>query len=113
GSIPGCKNGYVIIKQAQKLIDVIHANEHTGQDSTHTELAMIKIKVSSANRLIVLKLMKKYRTRVIDDSDNTLIVEQTGTTAELDEFEALMKKYGILEMVRTGKIVMALGHSET
>ncbi|HOY09530.1 MAG TPA: acetolactate synthase small subunit [Candidatus Omnitrophota bacterium] len=102
-----------IIKQAQKLIDVIHANEHTGQDSTHTELAMIKIKVSSANRLIVLKLMKKYRTRVIDDSDNTLIVEQTGTTAELDEFEALMKKYGILEMVRTGKIVMALGHSET
>ena len=102
-----------IIKQAQKLIDVIHASEHSGQDSTHTELALIKIKVSAANRPIVLKLMKKYRTRVIDDSDNTLIIEQTGITADLDEFEALMKKYGILEMVRTGKIVMALGHSET
>ena len=102
-----------IIKQAQKLIDMIHASEHTGQDSIHTELALIKIKVSSANRPIVLKLMKKYRTRVLDDSDNTLIVEQTGATADLDEFEALMKKYGILEMVRTGKIVMAVGHSET
>ncbi|MFA5260208.1 MAG: acetolactate synthase small subunit [Candidatus Omnitrophota bacterium] len=102
-----------IIKQAQKLIDVIHTSEHTGRDSTHTELALIKIKVTSANKPIVFKLMKKYRTRVIDDSDNTLIVEQTGTTADLDEFEALMKKYDILEMVRTGKIVMALGHSET
>lgn len=102
-----------IIKQAQKLIDVIHVSEHTGQDSVHTELALIKIKLSPANRPIVMKLMKKYRTRVMDDSDNTLIVEQTGSTGELDEFEALMKKYGILEMVRTGKIVMALGHSET
>ncbi|MBP7162307.1 MAG: acetolactate synthase small subunit [Candidatus Omnitrophica bacterium] len=102
-----------IIKQVQKLIDVIHVSEHTGQDSTHTELALIKIKVLSANRPIVLKLMKKYHTRILDDSDNTLIIEQAGPTAELDEFEALMKKYGILEMVRTGKIVMALGHSET
>ncbi len=102
-----------IIKQVNKLIDVIHASEHTGLDSVHTELALIKIKCTPTNRPIIFKLMKKYRTKILDDSDKTVIIEQTGSTTELDEFEALMKKYGILEMVRTGKVVMASGHSET
>ena len=42
-----------------------------------------------------------------------IIIEQTGTTAELDEFEVLIKKYGILEMVRTGKVLMVRGQETT
>lgn len=102
-----------IIKQAKKLIDVIHVSEHTGIDSVHTELALVKIRLNATNRPIVTKLMKRFTARIIDDTDNILIIEQTGTTEELDEFEALLKKYGLLEMVRTGKVVMAKGHSET
>jgi acetolactate synthase-1/3 small subunit len=102
-----------IIKQVNKLIDVIHASEHTGHDSIHTELALVKIRYSAANKPIILKLMKKYRARLINDSENILVIEQTGSTGELDDFEALMKKYGILEMVRTGKIVITTGHCET
>ena len=42
-----------------------------------------------------------------------LIVEQTGATEELDEFEALVKKYGVIEMVRSGKLVMAKSKEPT
>ena len=102
-----------IIKQANKLIDLIHVSEHTGIDSVHTELALFKVKHTPTSRTIISKLMKKFRTRILDDSEHTMVIEQTGSTKDLDEFEGLLKKYQVLEMVRTGKVVMAKGHSET
>jgi len=102
-----------IIKQASKLIDVIHAEEHSGHDAIHRELALIKLKSTSANKAVIVKLAKKYRAHIVEDSSNTIIIEQTGTTSELDEFEVLLKKYGILEMVRSGKMVMAKGSETT
>lgn len=102
-----------IIKQAGKLIDVIHVNEHTGIDSVHTELALLKVKYTENTKIIIPKILKRFRTRLLDDSENTIVIEQTGTTAQLDELETLLKKYGVLEMVRTGKMVMAKGHCET
>lgn len=102
-----------IIKQTNKLVDVIHVSEHSPVDSVHTELALFKVRPSAANRPIVLKLLKRFHTRLIDDNDGSMIIEQTGKTEELDEFEALLKKYGFQEMVRTGKIVMTHGRSET
>jgi len=102
-----------IIKQADKLIDVIHVSEHTGIDSVHTEMALMKARLSATSRPIVTKQMKRFNCRIIDDTEDVLIIEQTGTTEELDEFEAFVKKYGMIEIVRTGKIVMAKGHSAT
>jgi len=102
-----------IIKVANKLVDVVHAGEHTTIDAVHSELALFKMKCTPAGKPILIKLAKKYHARVIDESEKTLIVEQVGTTAELDELEALLKKYHIIEMVRTGKVVMAKGHEET
>lgn len=102
-----------IINHLNKLIDVIHASEHTGKDTVHTELALFKVGYTPTSKTIVMKLMKKYHTRLLDDIDNTLIMEQTGTTAELDEFEVVLKKYNLIETVRTGKIVMVKGHSST
>ena len=102
-----------IIKVANKLVDVIHAGEHTKVDAVHSELAMIKMKVTPASKPIITKLTKKYHAHIIDESEKYMIIEQTGTTDQLDEFEAVLKKYHILEMVRTGKVVMAKGHEET
>ena len=46
-------------------------------------------------------------------SKDIMIITQTGTTEQLDELEALLKKYGIIEMVRSGKLVMAKGREAT
>ncbi len=102
-----------IIKVCNKLIDVIHASEHTGIESVHQELALFKVKLTPTTKPIITKLTGRHRARILDESDKTMIIEQTGITTELDEFEAILKKYGIVEMVRTGKLVMAKGHEET
>ena len=102
-----------IINQVNKLIDVIHAYEHTGQDTVHSELALFKVKFTSTNKPIIQKLIKRYQSRVLDDSDNVLVIEQTGETQQLDELEEHLKRYGIIELVRTGKVVMAKGTEET
>lgn len=102
-----------IIKQVNKLIDVIHAGEHTGEDAVDTELALLKVKIKSAERNAVKRLVKSFRSRIIDDTNNVLIIEQMGSTEELDELEAHLKKFHLIEMVRTGKICMAKGLSET
>lgn len=102
-----------IIKQVAKLIDVIHVSEHSEEDALHRELALVKVKSTSAAKPILLKLAKKYGAMVIDESANSLIIQQAGTTDDLDEFEALIRKYGVIEMVRSGKLVMAKGKEST
>jgi len=73
----------------------------------------IKTKASPAVKSFVTKNASKYNVRIDDSSDGTYIIEQTGTTTELDEFEALLKKYGIIEMIRTGKVLITRGREET
>ncbi len=102
-----------IIKQVNKIVDVIHAYEHTGEDTVHTELALFKVKCTPTNKPIVLKLLKRYRAHVLDASGQIMIIEQTGLTRQIDELEAHFKRYGIIELVRTGKVVMAKGTEET
>ena len=102
-----------IIKQANKLIDVLHIEEHSDVDAVHRELALLKLKATAANKAIIINLAKKFRAHIIEESKDVIIIEQTGTTDDLDKFEELLKKYGVLEMVRSGKLVMARGKEVT
>lgn len=102
-----------IIKQSAKLIDVQHVGEHTGVDAVQREYTLVKVKATPSNKKIILKLCKKFHTHIVDASDGHLIISQGGTTEELDQFEALLKKYGITELIRSGKLVMAKGRSKT
>ncbi len=101
-----------IIKQSAKLIDVIHVSEHTGIDSVTREFALFKIKCPKAKRNSILKAIKN-KAHKVDDHQDTLIIGKTGSTSELDQFEEELKKYGIIEMVRSGKLVMAIGKEPT
>ena len=101
-----------IIKQSAKLIDVIHASEHTGTDSVDREFALLKVKCPSNKRSLILKSLKG-KAQVYDEHQGTLIFGQAGTTQELDAFEAELRKFGIIEMVRSGKLVMAKGKEAT
>ncbi|MBF0531888.1 MAG: acetolactate synthase small subunit [Candidatus Omnitrophica bacterium] len=102
-----------IIKQTAKLVDVIHSGEHTEAEALHRELALVKIKNVTANHSIVTKFIKKFNSAVIDQDEKALIVQLVGTTAELDEMEVFLKKYGMMEIVRSGKLVMVKGTQET
>ncbi|MDP8211779.1 MAG: acetolactate synthase small subunit [Candidatus Zapsychrus exili] len=102
-----------IIKQAGKLVDVIHSCEHTGVEAIHRELALVKVKNVSSNKAIIARLVKKFSAKIVEEDIKTIIIGQAGTTSELDEFEAIIKKYGVIEMVRSGKLVMTKGKQAT
>ena len=96
-------------KQLYRLIDVLKVQDVTSEPTIQQELALVKIRATDANRAEVLKLVELSRGRVVDLADGSIIVEATGTETEIDAFVALVRTYGIKELVRTGAVVMARG----
>jgi acetolactate synthase I/III small subunit len=96
-------------KQLYRLIDVLKVQDVTSEPTIQQELALVKIRASDATRAEVLKLVELSRGRVVDLSDGSVIVEVTGSEAEIDAFVALVRTYGIKELVRTGAVVMSRG----
>ncbi len=102
-----------ILKQLNKLIDVLHAKDHTGEASVEKELALVKVRCVPEKRSEILQIAEHFKSQTVDLSENTLMLQITGGTEKLDAAEAMLDKYGILEMVRTGKVIMARGESGT
>ncbi len=102
-----------IIKQTRKLVDVIHITEHTPKDALAQELALFKIKFQSYKKGSLQSLLKQFAGKILDISEETIILELAGTSDELDEFEEKLKKFDIIEMIRSGKLLMGLGRETT
>jgi len=102
-----------IIKQTNKLVDVVHCSEHTPKEALSQELALFKVRVKPSTKKTITKQMRKLHARALDETDQSLIIELSGNTDELDKFEKFLKKYGIVEMVRSGKLVMTRGKEPT
>jgi acetolactate synthase-1/3 small subunit len=94
-------------KQLYRLIDVLKVQDVTSEPTVEHELAFVKIRATDATRSEILRLIELSRGRVVDLADGSVIVEVTGT--ESDAFVALVRTYGIKELVRTGAVVMARG----
>ena len=96
-------------KQLYRLIDVLKVQDVTSDPTVEHELAFVKIRATDSNRSEILRLVELSRGRVVDLADGSVIVEVTGTESEIDAFVALVRTYGIKELVRTGAVVMARG----
>ena len=102
-----------IIRQLNKLIDVIHAKEHGGETAVVKELALVKVKCPPERRTEILQIAEHFKGQTVDISDGTLMLQATGSTEKLDAMEMMLDKYGIVELVRTGKVIMARGEEGT
>jgi acetolactate synthase-1/3 small subunit len=98
-----------VVKQLEKLIDVVHAIDHTGQAVIESELALVKIKASLKERTEILQIAEHYRAKVVDYGSESIILRIEGESDKLDAFIALLKPMEISELVRSGKILMARG----
>ncbi len=96
-------------KQLYRLIDVLKVQDVTAEPTVEHELALVKVRATDANRAEILRLVELSRGRVVDLADGSVVVEVTGTEAEIDTFVSLVRTYGIKELVRTGAVVMARG----
>lgn len=102
-----------ICKQLGKLVDVRRVIDHTGHPTVERELCLVKVSASSENRRDILDIVEIFRGDVIDVGNGALIVQVTGDEEKIDAFVRIMAEYGILEMVRTGRVVLARGAATT
>ena len=98
-------------KQLYRLIDVLKVQDVTADAVVAQELALVKIRATDSNRAEILKLVELSKGRVVDLAGESVVVEVTGPEAEIDGFVALVRGYGIKEIVRTGSVVMSRGSS--
>ena len=96
-------------KQLYRLIDVLKVQDVTAEPTIQHELALVKVRATDANRAELLKIVELSKGRVVDLTAESVVVEVTGTETEVDAFVALVRTYGIKELVRTGAVVMARG----
>jgi acetolactate synthase-1/3 small subunit len=99
-----------IIKQMNKLIDVVKVSRLEPENIVTRELALIKVNVPDIrNRSDVINCVEVFRGRVVDVSPEALTIEITGTPDKIDAFLNLMKTYGIMELARTGLTALSRG----
>ncbi|MBU4372873.1 MAG: acetolactate synthase small subunit [Euryarchaeota archaeon] len=98
-----------VMKQLNKLIDVIRVSDIPPEESVSRELALIKVGVDSATRAEVMQIVDVFRAKIVDVGIKSLVVEVTGDESKINAMEQLLRQFGIREMVRTGKIAMNRG----
>jgi acetolactate synthase I/III small subunit len=102
-----------VTKQLHKLINVLKIRDLEPSETVTRELALFKVAVDGVQRAEVLQLTEIFRGRIVDVTRRSIIVEVTGTTDKIESFEALLRPFGMVEMMRTGEIAIARGRGET
>jgi acetolactate synthase I/III small subunit len=99
-----------VIKQLDKLVDVVGVAELEPNNSVTRELALVKINVpTTKERSDIISCVHVFRGRVVDVSVESLMVEITGTSDKIDAFLNLMKTFGVIELARTGITALSRG----
>lgn len=104
---------HLILAQLNKLIDVVHARDYTDSDILQKELALVKINCSAEQRTQALQIAQAFKAKTIDIGQESLIFEIAGQSEKLDAFQKMMIPFGIREVVRSGKLLMARGLETT
>ncbi len=99
-----------IVKQMNKLIDVVKVSQLEPENIVTRELALIKVNIpDNKSRSDVINCVDVFRGRVVDVSPEALTIEITGTPDKIDAFLNLMRTYGIMELARTGLTALSRG----
>jgi acetolactate synthase-1/3 small subunit len=98
-----------VTKQLNKLVDVIRIIDVTKDEYVDRELVMIKVNTEASTRGEIMQLVDIFRARIVDVGPKSLTIEVTGYGSKINAFESSLRPFGILEMVRTGKVAMLRG----
>ena len=96
-----------IIKQLYKLVNVIKVFDLTGSDYVEREMALIRVNAENSSRAEVLRILEIFRGRVVDVSPKSYTFEITGDEKKIQAVVELLAPFGIIEIVRTGKVAIA------
>lgn len=102
-----------IIRQVSKLIDVLHCTDHTFDDAVVKEMGLIKISVKAEERGEALQIAEHFGCKTVDLTDSSMILQAVGDPSKIDALVEMIEKFKIIELVRTGKVLLARGAQTT
>lgn len=95
-----------IIKQLEKLVDVITVHDFREGEYVDRELVLIQVKANKKTRPEIIELCDIFRGKIIDVNTNQLTIEITGNASKIQKFITLMENFGVVDLTRTGKIAL-------
>ena len=98
-----------IVKQLEKLVDVIAVRQLEPDSCLRREIMLVKVGADEKNRQAVIEIAGIFRSRIVDVSSGTITVEATGDIEKLNGLLLILRPYGILELARTGLVALERG----
>ncbi|NLM34776.1 MAG: acetolactate synthase small subunit [Clostridiales bacterium] len=98
-----------IVKQLNKLIDVIKVQEIDMSNAVSREIALIKVSSSASNRSSIIEIVNIFRSNIIDINEKSMIIEATGDSKKISAIIEMLKPFGIIELIRTGLTALNRG----
>ncbi|RMH87183.1 MAG: acetolactate synthase small subunit [Actinomyces sp.] len=95
-----------VVKQLDKLVNVVEIRELDPADSVERELMLVTVEAGPAERGEIMDLVRIFEARVLNVGHDRLMVSLSGGPGRLDDFEALLRPYGIVELQRTGRVAL-------
>lgn len=102
-----------VTKQLYKIIEVVKISDITAEAAVARELALVKVSASKESRSAIVEIVDIFRANIIDVGTDSMVVEVTGTEDKIDAIVAMLKPYGLKELVRTGRVAMVRGGAST
>src|ERR1041385_6080388 len=96
-----------IVKQLNKLVDVLEVTDFREGEFVDRELVLVKVNVDSKSRAEVMQITDIFRAKIVDVQPKSLTVEITGNESKVEKFLHLMTTFGIIDLTRTGKVALA------
>lgn len=96
-------------KQLDKLIDVVRVSDITAENITARELALVKVKATSATRSEIIEIVDIFRANIVDVASDSLTIEITGDEEKIESMLKLLRGFGVREIARTGRVAMVRG----
>jgi len=96
-----------IMKQLNRLVDVIKVQDLTADDAIERELVLAKVVTTAKTRPEVIQIVNSFRAKIVDVQPKSITVEVTGDESKVDAMLELFRPFGLKEVVRTGLIAVA------
>ena len=99
-------------KQLEKIVTVVRVDDISSQDHVERDLMLIKVAAANGTRSEIRELTDIFRGRIVDVAPDMVMIEISGQERKIEAFIELMRPFGIIELVRTGRIAMVRGKKQ-
>ena len=96
-------------KQLEKVVTVVRVDDISSQDHVERDLMLLKVAAPEGRRSDIRELVDIFRGRIVDVAPEMVMIEISGQEQKIEAFIEMMRPFGIVELVRTGRIAMVRG----